>query len=578
MPGIHEASRAFCRHSKLDLDGLCSLNFRACKHGDPPADSEKVSIKPLWPQMESPEPRTKTAGSAFAELGEAVKGLATAKRKLILAFLAAAGFCLIVNSSWNATPDSALYLSLGESLARGDGYVFNGEPHTFVPPGFPLILAATARFFGPDFLNYRILMALAGLLAAGFGYLLIARLCGADIAILVGAAWTLNYTLLYNSSLVLADVPYALFTFLGLNAALSAVGDSRRCLWLFVASLLMGMPPLIRINGVAIPIATVLFFYCSWNDLSRPKRLLGIAVFLAIAFIPFFLWQYWKWSFPISESEGSYLNTVAGRQWGEQWRVIFSALLGYIPETSLALTGVSLKTGVLELLVPLLTVFGTVQAFRKGERLLVPLTVIQYCGLLLSTEGSRYLIFLLPGLYLFLALGALELAKFLHRKYGVFPEPRKALIGFFAVVALLNLGHNTEVVWKARNAVEKNGAETERSLPFFTAARWLKANAAETTVLTTQPRIIHYLSGCKTVSLVRSGVPGHDIWLDTDERLNGIIQETKPAFLFADAKDAKYYSHVTQGLERLGFSLEEISSAASSTRYHLFRLIPVREK
>lgn len=573
-PGIHEASRAFCRHGKLDLNGLCSLNFRARKHGDPPVDSKKVSIKPLWTDTESPEQRTNPAGSAFAEVGDVVKGLASGKRKLILALVVAAGFCLIVNSSWNATPDSALYLSLGESLARGDGYVFNGEPHTFVPPGFPLILAAAAHCFGPDFLTYRILMALTGLLAAWFGYLFIARLCGDDAAILVGTAWALNYTLLSNSTLVLADVPYALFTLLGLNAALSAAGSSRRYLWLFVTSLLMGIPLLIRINGIAIPLATALFFYCSWKDISRPKRLFWIAAFLAISFIPFFLWQYWKWSFPISESEGSYLNTIAGRRWDEQWRVILSALIGYVPETSLALTGLSLKTGFLELFVPLLTVFGTVQAFRKGERLLVPLTVIQFCGLLLSTEGSRYLIFLLPGLYLFLALGALEFAKLLHRKYGAFPEPRKAIVGFFAVLALLNVGHDTEVVWKARNAVEKNGAETERSLPFFTAARWLKSHAPEATILTTQPRTIHYLSGCKTISLVRSGVPGHDIWLDTEERLSRIIRETKPDFLFADAKDDKYYSHVTQGLERLGFSLEEISPAASSTRYHLFRLVP----
>ncbi len=55
-------------------------------------------------------------------------------------------------------------------------------------------------------------------------------------------------------------------------------------------------------------------------------------------------------------------------------------LMGYVPETSFALTGVSLKTGFLELFVPLLTAFGAVQAFRKGERLLFPLTVIQFCG------------------------------------------------------------------------------------------------------------------------------------------------------------------------------------------------------
>ncbi len=114
----------------------------------------------------------------------------------------------------------------------------------------------------------------------------------------------LNYTLLHNSTLVLADVPYALFTLLGLNAALSAAGGSRRYLWLFVASLLMGVPSLIRINGIAIPLAIALFFYCSWKDLSRPKRLFWIAAFLAISFVPFFLWQYWKWSFPSPNPKG----------------------------------------------------------------------------------------------------------------------------------------------------------------------------------------------------------------------------------------------------------------------------------
>ncbi|MGO9120356.1 MAG: ArnT family glycosyltransferase [Desulfomonilaceae bacterium] len=520
--------------------------------------------------------RQMNAGLPFSEVSEIVRGIATRRRELVLALVALGQFCLIVNSSWNATPDSALYLSLGESLARGEGYVFNGEPHTFVPPGFPLILASAARLLGPDFLTYRLLMALTGLLAAGFGYLFITRLCGKDTAMLVGSVFVLNHALLYNSTLVLTDVPYALFTLIALNAALSAAEGPNINLWMIIAGLLMGIPPLIRINGIALPLSTALFFYCSWKGLPRPKLLLRILVFLLLALGPFVLWQYWKAGFPVSESEGTYLSSVVGRTWSYQVSVVIDALIYYFPETSFALSGVSLRTGFLELALPILTIVGMARAFRKGDRLLVPLTVLQFGGLLLTTAGSRYVIFLLPGLDLFLALGVLESATLLGRKFTRFPGRSEVLVVFFLVLAIVNVGSNMNTIWHARNPVESKAAESERSLPFFAAARWLRANAPETNLLTTRPRIMSYLTGRRTVSLVRSGVPYDQIWLDT-ERLEKLIQDTKPGFLFIDSKDIQYYSLVVKGIESLGYRLKEIPEAVPSTDYHLFRLIPDRE-
>ena len=517
-----------------------------------------------------------TAGLPFSEVGEIVKGIATRRREFILVLIALGQFCLIVNSSWNATPDSALYLSLGESLARGAGYAFNGEPHTLVPPGFPSILAVVARLLGPDFLSYRLLMALMGLLAAGFGYLFVTRLCGRDTAMLVGSVFVLNHALLYNSTLVLADVPYALFTLIALNAALSAAERPDANLWVIIAGLLMGITPLIRINGIALPLSTALFFYYSWMGMSRPKFWLRMLVFLLLAFGPFFLWQYWKAGFPLSESEGNYLSSVIGRTWSYQLSVVIGTLIYYFPETSFALSGVSLKTGFLELALPILTIVGMAQAFRKGDRLLVPLTVLQFCGLLLTTAGSRYVIFLLPGLYLFLALGVLECAALLGRKFARFSSRSKVLVIFFLALAITNVGGNMNTIWQARNPVESKGAESERSLPFFTAARWLRANAPETILLTTRPRIMSYLTGLKTVSLVRSGVPYDQIWLDT-ERLGKLILDTKPGFLFIDSKDAVYYSLVVRGIESLGYQLKEIPEAVPTADYHLFRLVRVGE-
>ncbi len=101
--------------------------------------------------------------SQFNEISEVLQGVYTRRRGLVLAIIIVLQFFLIVNDSWKATPDSALYLELGESLADGRGYVFNGEPHTYVPPGFPAIVAVGARLFGESFLTYRMLMALMGL-------------------------------------------------------------------------------------------------------------------------------------------------------------------------------------------------------------------------------------------------------------------------------------------------------------------------------------------------------------------------------------------------------------------------------
>ena len=70
----------------------------------------------------------------FPELVEAARGIRSSRKELVLAFVVVICFLTIINGSWKASPDSALYLELGESLAKGVGYKFNGEWHTYVPP------------------------------------------------------------------------------------------------------------------------------------------------------------------------------------------------------------------------------------------------------------------------------------------------------------------------------------------------------------------------------------------------------------------------------------------------------------
>jgi hypothetical protein len=510
--------------------------------------------------------------SGFERIGAAIPGVFTRSRVRVIFAVSALSFFSIVNSSWNATPDSALYLALGESIASGRGYVFNGEPHTFVPPGFPALIAATAWLFGPDFLCYRMVMALLGLFTAWTGYAFINRLCGKDTALLVGGLFAVNHALVYNSTFVLSDVPFALFSLIALHAVVSAARTERIALWAVLAGLAVGIVPLIRINGLGVPLAAAFFLLCSWTRLGWQKRLLMVGVFLAVAVLPTAMWQSAKASFPVSHSEGSYYDAVLGRDAVHQLHLIVTNLWGYFPETSEAITGLTIRTGFLELLAPMVTLVGMVQAFRQGDRLLVPLTVVQFGGLLLSSPGSRYLIFLIPALYLFLALGLLTvvpwIAKHAEAKSG------RVLVICFAIMALCNVGHNATTIVKARTAIEPYGAESERSLPFFSAARWLKANAPRATVLTTRSRIIHYLSGCPTVSLLRSGVPEHKAWVNEPDEIAKLMTQCKPEFLFTDSSKADLYEKVADTLAKLGMKVEPIPEATTSHRYRLYRIVP----
>ena len=441
--------------------------------------------------------------SQFNEISEVLQGVYTRRRGLVLAIIIVLQFFLIVNDSWKATPDSALYLELGESLADGRGYVFNGEPHTYVPPGFPAIVAVGARLFGESFLTYRMLMALMGLSTAGAGFSLIFRLCGPDAAVLVGGLFAVNHVLLHNSTFTSSDVPFAFFGLCSLHAALSAAGNPSSFRWTLLAALTAGIPPLIRVNGLGLVATTGFFLFCAWKDLVQLRRVACTLLFLLLAAAPIAVWESYKAFFPISVNEGTYVTAITGRTLAYQIEVTLTSVWEYVQETSYALTGAVFKTGVVEWIAPLLVLVGMWVAFRRRERLFLPMIAIQFCGLFLMPAGSRYLILLIPGLYLFLALGVLTVSKWINERFqsptGRFPRPEFILVGLFLLLALLNLGHNLITIYQARTAIETGGAESERDLPYFKAARWLRTQTSDGVVMTMHPRILHYLSGRPTI-------------------------------------------------------------------------------
>jgi len=518
------------------------------------------------------------SANAFHDFSQALKGVHTAGRLAVVAAVAALGFLMVINSSWKATPDSALYLELGESLHRGTGYVFNGEPHTYVPPGYPALVVLAASFMGEGFRTYRVLMALLGALTALAGYLFVRRLCGRDAALVVGGLFAVNHVLLLNSTFTTSDVPFALFVLIALNAALFASGDGRHA-WAAIglAGLLAGIPALMRVNGWGVPPAVAVFLFSSGAHQSAEKRVTIAVTFLAVATVPTLAWEGYKATFPPSLHEGTYLNVMAGRTLWTHVEIVAKAAWDYGHEVTYAMSAAAVKTGFLEFFCPVVALVGMVKAYGRGERLLVPLTVLQFAGLLLAPAGSRYVLALIPGLYLFFGLELLAIGNWLSlrlRNRGIGgPSPRTLLVGCFALFALVNVGQNAVTVLEARTALEVNGAESERDLPFFKAGRWLHGHGEGRVVLSMHPRIIHYVSGLPTAELVRSGVPEHETWIETQGQIRRLIEQAKPEFLFSDASNTTLYEPVMTALKGMNLGLEEITEVRVGNRFRLWRIV-----
>ena len=113
-----------------------------------------------------------------------------------------------VTNRWWPTPDSAVYLGLGRSLAEGRGYQFNGAFCTDFTPGVPVVLAALHAVFGQAYWAPNVLVALCGFVALCMIYLVMAELAGRRLAFTVTVATALSYAFYFNSHRILSDVPF----------------------------------------------------------------------------------------------------------------------------------------------------------------------------------------------------------------------------------------------------------------------------------------------------------------------------------------------------------------------------------
>ncbi|MFH0965813.1 MAG: glycosyltransferase family 39 protein [Planctomycetota bacterium] len=155
-----------------------------------------------------------------------------------------------VSARWRPTADGALYLSLGRSIARGEGYVANGVPHATVTPGLPLVLAALRPTFDAGYWAPNLFVALCGLASLFLTYAAFLHLTGRALAMAVTLTTAASFPFYAVSHTILTDAPFVLLASALLYACVRAIRGSS--LWLLPATAATVLAVSVRAPGVLI--------------------------------------------------------------------------------------------------------------------------------------------------------------------------------------------------------------------------------------------------------------------------------------------------------------------------------------
>ena len=201
--------------------------------------------------------------------------------------------------------DNATYYLLGESIAGGNGYTNMYSPKetnaTHFPPGYPLIIAASLKLFGPNILGVK-LLNYAFLFGSIILLFFIIKKATADIplAFVVAMLCIFNPHLLEYASIMMSEVSFLFFLVLGvlfLQRIKTSIKWRDPNFWLFLICLVSLY--YIRSIGIAILAAACCYFL-----FSREWKLLSATVMGILAFtIP--------WSMHVrTVGGGNYMKTL----------------------------------------------------------------------------------------------------------------------------------------------------------------------------------------------------------------------------------------------------------------------------
>ena len=354
----------------------------------------------------------------------------------LLIFAAAAAYFVFGQLEFNH--DSAVYILLSESLISGDGYrslyIVGSPPHTKYPPLFPLLLAPIVYLFELNFWAMRLFVTVVGVAALYVIYTFFRRIAGDRVAFTILVLTGVSHGVWSYSQQILSEIPYLLFSFLGLLLLERYKEERARILGkACMAALAIALAFLTRNIGLALLVGGGVYIALegqrSGTFYSR-QRLTKSGLLVALAGAPAALWFLRNWVVSGGRTPVAYLQeyglkdyaSVDSRMTGlnDLYELISHNLyiyvngcskvvLPYFPWLPDQLTGPLVTTVVL--------IGFFICAIRK--RTILEYYVISYviAVLLFPAAYPRYLVPLIPIIWYYFLVAAREIIRSLFLRH-----------------------------------------------------------------------------------------------------------------------------------------------------------------
>jgi len=350
-------------------------------------------------------PQSAASENARGEPAPLARRLAGRKAHLLVALAISLFYLASVTNSWVPTPDSALYLMLGENIASGEGYTLWGAPHIHVPPGFPLLLAALFRSGADAYWCLNLMLAITALVALLLVYQTLRFFLTRDVALLLVSLVAFSHAMHLNTIRILSDVPFMLLVWLGIYAYFRGIDGRGGWLVLGTSALLAsctlraaGLPVLV---GAAVGLV---FQSRAWHGRVRLGVWLNCLLLMiapVVAGTTALLWM--RTQGKGLPSYGGHLARILGRSPLEHVQRVLHNFVNTAPDLSSLLTGQkhsALGPWVMLFWLPVLLGFWL--AWRRKQYLPAAVVFVYVGGLLVRSHLlARYLLPVAPLITLY---------------------------------------------------------------------------------------------------------------------------------------------------------------------------------
>lgn len=444
-----------------------------------------------------------------------------ARHNALWAFLAIAVlYALAIGDRWTVRPDCAFYLSLGRSLARGDGMAFNGMQYWGIPPLVPMMIAGCRMLVGEHYWLINLVITLMALGTVALIYrlaTLLAENLGDTarriIPLGVLVATGLSARLFIDATRIMTDVPFTFFVTLGIYGFVRGVRHDWR--WHFLAAAALALATLTRLPGLVFAAGVAMAAVGAlWRQ--RGMRLYGALGLVALVAAVFLLW--FTLVRPLRQPGTiDYITPITARLSAESlsWEKLaeIGQSLARFPEAFCgSLVGQKLGAGGFNLVPTAVLLVGMIAMVRRRQaHALVP-TLVYLAFLLAYTPGAvsaRYFLPAMPMLAYAFLLGMATLASWRPRRRragapAITPRTSKSItltltITVAICVAISGPKIVRQIHWAHQGSLFAERGP-ERTAPYIECGRYLalRGKAGHDQVIGPKITILLYVSDLRS--------------------------------------------------------------------------------